>query len=314
MPENSSTRTAKLIAWISVATFALAGCAELPAPAPITEVDYRGCVLSQSDSLDPTLTEVAEYSMNQAAVTYGIQRTDLAVKATKLTTGVKKLVQGGCKLVVVSGADFGAGMVDVATKYPDVNFVYFAEKAEAKIASANLDNLVAYGVDLFEVGIISGFLSADLSTNHYISLACTSGIGETILSGARFGVEKFEVPTQFDSSLADVQIVAGCKDELVATDAVHTYVGYGLDNFHVSRYDAIKDKFATTVVPLLGSKLMDVVAADLESDFIGGSLGSVTATYGNGMLALSPEHNVPLSSATLTKLQTVIADYEATLK
>lgn len=328
MPENSSRRKASLIAWISVATFALAGCAELPNAAPISQVDYRGCVLSQSASTDATLADVSQYSLNQAAVTYGIQRTDLEVPATKLTTGVKKLSKAGCNLVVVAGSGFGPGMAGVAYANPTVNFIYVSEKAEPKISAANLDNLVSYGVDLYEVGIISGYLAADLSKLHYVSLGCGSEIGETLLSGAKLGVSRFdaenEVTTKVDArigslvtsetELPDVQLIGGCANIFAATDSVSAYIGYGRDNYLDSRFESVKSKIATTVVPQLGTKIMEVVASDLEGDFIGGNLGSVTATYGNGLLALSPEREIGINAQTLTKLQTVVADYEATLK
>jgi hypothetical protein len=328
VPENSSRRKASLIAWISVASVALAGCAELPNAAPITPVDYRGCVLSQSDSNDSTLSEVATYSMNQAAVTYGIKRTDLEVTSGKLTSGVKKLAKAGCQLVVVSGSGFGSAIASTASDFPKVNFIYVSEKAEPKISAANLDNLVAYGVDLYEVGIISGYLAADLSQLHYVSLGCSSEIGETLLLGAKYGASKFDsenavetkvvarVGTMVTSEtvLPDVELLAGCAKSFVANDAVRAYIGYGLDNYLDSRFETVKNKIATTVVPQLGSKIMEVVASDLESDFIGGNLGSVTATYGNGLLTLSPDRDIAIDADTLTKLQTVVADYEATLK
>jgi ABC transporter substrate-binding protein PnrA-like len=328
VPENSSRRKASLIAWISVATLALAGCAELPDAAPITSVDYRGCVLSQSDSNDSTLAEVATYSLNQAAVTFGIKRTDLQVPSAKLNSGVKKLAKAGCQLVVVSGSGFGSAMATTATSNPEVNFIYVSEKAEPKISAANLDNLVSYGVDLYEVGIISGYLAADLSQVHYVSLSCSSEIGETILRGAKFGASQFDsenaISTRVDARvgsmvtsetvLPDVELIAGCAKSFVANDAIRAYIGYGRDNFLDSRFESAKNKIATTVVPQLGSKIMEVVASDLEGDFIGGNLGSVTATYGNGLLALSPDREITINTQTLTKLQTVVADYEATLK
>ena len=328
MPENSSRRKASLIAWISVATFALAGCAELPNAAPTTPVDYRGCVLSQSDSSDSTLAEVSNYSMNQAAVTYGIKRTDLEVTSAKLNSGVKKLAKAGCQLVVVSGSGFGSAMPATASSFPDINFIYVSERAEPEISAANLDNLVSYGVDLYEVGIISGYLAADLSQLHYVSLGCSSEIGETLLSGARFGASNFDsehdVTTRVvaragtmataETSLPDVELVAGCAKSFVANDSVRAYIGYGRDNYLDTRFETAKNKIATTVVPQLGSKILEVVASDLEGDFIGGNLGSVTATYGNGLLALSPDRDIAINAETLTKLQTVVADYEATLK
>ena len=328
MPENSFTRKASLIAWISAATLVLTSCAELPIAAPITPVDYRGCVLSQSDTDDRTLTELSEYSMNQAAVTYGIQRTDLSIESTKLASGVKKMVKAGCDLIVVSGIAFKNGLTDLASKNRATNFVYVSEKAESEISSANLDNLISYGVDLYEVGVIAGFLAADLSAKHYVSMACSSGISETILSGAKYGSFRFDTETGTatrvvartgamitpESDLPDVEIIAGCQAAAVPNDAVSAYVGYGRDHYLLPRYSAIKEKLAATVVPQIGAKLLEVVASDLENDFIGGSFGSVTATYGNGLLALSAEHEIPLSANTLTKLQTVIADYEAGLK
>jgi basic membrane lipoprotein Med (substrate-binding protein (PBP1-ABC) superfamily) len=328
VPENSSRRKASLIAWISVAAFALAGCAELPNAAPLTPVDYRGCLLTQSDSSDIALDEVAQYSLNQAAVTYGIARTDLQVKSTKLTSGVTKLVKDGCRLVVVSGSGFGSGVATVAAANPSSNFVYLSEKAEPKISAANLENLVVFGVDLYEVGIISGYLAADLSKVHYVGLGCTSAIGETLLSGAKFGATEYDSENgsttrvvarvgslgTAETLLPDVQLIAGCANEFADTDTVSAYIGYGRDNFLDSRFETAKNKIATTVIPQLGRKILEVVASDLEGDFMGGNLGSVTATYGNGLLTLSPDRDIAISSQTLAKLQTVVADYEATLK
>ena len=328
MPEKTFFKKTSLIALISSLALALTGCAELPNAAPITPVDYRGCLLSQSDSSDSTLAEVVSYSLNQAAVTYGIQRTDFAVTAGKLSSGVKKLKKAGCQLVVVSGSGFGVSMVATASSFPDLNFIYVSEKPEPEISAANLDNLATYGVDLYEVGLISGFLAASLSQVHSVSLGCVSEVGEALLSGARVGAAKFDLQSgastkvlarvanmvTSESVLPDVQLMAGCAESVVANDSVHAYIGYGRDNYLDSRFESVKNKIATTVAPLLGGKIMEVVASDLEGDFIGGSLGSVTATYGNGLLALSPERDIAIDAETLTKLQTVVADYEATLK
>ena len=328
MLENSLIRKTSLVALVSFLAMALSGCAELPDAAPITPVDYRGCLLSQTDSNDSTLAEVATYSLNQAAVTYGIQRTDLDVSSNKLTSGVKKLVKTGCKLVVVSGSGFGSGMVLAASTYPEVNFVYVSEKAEPQISAANLDNLVAYGVDLYEVGLISGYLAADFSELHYVSLGCVSEIGETLLRGAKYGASLFDAEsgvttrvvarvgtlTTAEAVLPDVELIAGCAKSFVANESVRAYIGYGRDNYLDPRFETAMNKIATTVVPQLGSKIMELVASDLEGDFIGGNLGSVTATYGNGLLALSPERDIDIDAQTLANLQTVVADYEATLK
>jgi hypothetical protein len=328
VPENFLKSRFRLIATLSALTFALAGCAELPASAPIEQVDYRGCLVAQSDASDQTLADLADYSLNQAAVSYGIKRTNSAATASKLAPAVKKLTKAECKLIAVAGAGFAQDLIKVAKSYPEANFVYFTDVPTPSLSAANLDNLVVFGVDLHEVGLISGYLAASQSRVHRIALSCGQGLDESFVRGAKWGAAQFDMEADSitrvdarvgsmvtgDTELPDVYLTAGCRGAFKGPDQSPILVGYGRDNFLSADYAAVKSQIAATVTPKIGDKLLEVIASDLEGDFVGGSLGSVTASYGNGLIALAPEHDVTLSAATLTKLQTVVADYEAGLK
>jgi hypothetical protein len=76
----------------------------------------------------------------------------------------------------------------------------------------------------------------------------------------------------------------------------------------------LKPQIAATVIPQAGPRLLELIADDLESEFIGGALGSVGASFTNGGLVISQEHDVPFPAGELEKLEALAETYEISLK
>lgn len=321
------------LALLSAGALLLSGCAELPADAPVTAVDYKACIVEENTPLASPLVEVADYGVKQAVVTYGITRYQLSVIATKLKTTVAKQVKQHCNLIVVSGIGFADQLAEVAKAYPGANFVYVSDQTEPALVNANLENLVVYSVDTYEAGLLSGYLAAGLTDNaKVLSGVCPiDGYVEPFRKGATEGVSKFSVDSGtsienillFDMFPAngpmqpDVTLSGGCgvtEASSTLTQTESKWVGYGLDLYYEPTLSKVKGRIAVTVVPQLAPKLMELIGSDLEGDFIGGRFGSYHATYGNGGLALSPEHDINVPATLTAPLKTMAEDYEASLK
>jgi hypothetical protein len=120
------------------------------------------------------------------------------------------------------------------------------------------------------------------------------------------------------TAMSSMRVMVGCKDELNINSAGYTVLtratGFGRDLFFNTSLGEQNKFVAATVVPQIAPRLLEVIASDLEGDFIGGSLGSAVASFGNGGLKISPEHEVPFPSNVLKQLEQLALDYEITLK
>ena len=329
MPENSLKLRARVAATLAALTFLVTGCSELPADAPTTPVSYRACLITEAATDAPGLNDLADYAIKQAVVTYGIQRTAAKSKVANFSANVKTLTKQGCKLFVVSGQGFAPNLKTVANGAPGANFVFLTEALVPDLVNADLPNLSVYRVDLFEVGLLSGYIGASISKTHLLTEACAAGSGDDFLMGVRSGALHFDMAGNTNTSVssdaslagtqADVVLTAGCPSTYTPVNldaaAVETsFIGYGRDIYSKPNFLADQSRVATTVIPQVAPRLLEVIASDLEGDFIGGAMGSTTALYGNQGLQLAPNHELQISDTTINELQSVSANYEAGLK
>lgn len=333
MPENKSKFKKSAFSALFALTLTLTGCAELPADAPISKVDYKACVISEKDPLPSPLTEIADYAVKQAVVTYGITRDSSSVIPEKFAVTVAKQIKRSCNLLVVSGYGFAAQLADVAKGNPKVNFVFVSDRAHSSLVRSNIENLVVYSVDTYEAGYLSGFLAAGLTGNGKVLTAVcpiigmygafVKGMGAGMTNYTEVTGNKVDEQILFDflppngPNQPDVYIGAGCPPENEVSRLDQTemkLVAYGRDRYADPAFEKVKSRIAATIQPQLGTRILDVIGSDLEGDFIGGTLGSFTATFGNGGLEVSPEHDVNLPPALLERLRVAAADYEASLK
>jgi len=333
VPEKSSTMKPSRLAMISIAVLLLTGCAELPSDAPVTPVDYKACVVEQkAESLSP-LAELADYGVKQAVVTYGIGRSVFTVTDSQFRATVQKQLKQKCSLFVVSGVGFENQLVEVAKMNPSANFVYISDQSSSALVFANLENLVVFSADTFEAGLITGFLAAGLTDNGRVltGVCPVPSFIEPFKAGYDDGIVKYsslsgnpvENIRYFDTLPAngpfqpDVALIGGCpKSETtyVLNNTEAKWVGYGRDLYTDSSMSKLKTRLAANIEPQIGAKVLELIGADLEGDFIGGTFGSFHATYGNGGLQLSPEHDINIPPALIELLKTAALDYETSLK
>jgi hypothetical protein len=327
VPENSLIRRTSLIALVSALTLAISGCSQLPAPAPISEVNYRACLVTEGAIDDMGVNEVADYAIKQAVATYGVKRTVQKSTASKMASSVEKMHKQGCNLIVLSGEGYSPYIDDVVMTRPETNFVYLAQSAQPKLIRADRDNLAIYQIDMYEAGLLTGHLAASMSELNNVAILCEQPGRETFIEGVRAGVERFSgdnsIVVEFNigkaaTAMSSMRVMVGCKDELNINSAGYTVLtratGFGRDLFFNASLGEQNKFVAATVVPQIAPRLLEVIASDLEGDFIGGSLGSAVASFGNGGLKISPEHEVPFPSNVLKQLEQLALDYEITLK
>ena len=307
---------------ISAAILFLGGCAELPAPAPTSTVDYRACVVTDKASENSDLAQVVDYSVKQAVVTYGIHRSTSVANRGNLTKTISKLSKGGCNLFLVQGEEFAPQMDSLVTSNPEKNFVMISNHPIPKLISADRDNLVVYYVDEYEQGLVLGYLSAAIAAGNTFALGCLPPT-EPTWSGIREGILQFDRDTNGLASITlrdssepvGLEILANCKDDFasVITETSGTdtkLVANGLDIYPDTRFKDSKPQIVGTVTTTVGSRIMEVIASDLEGDFVGGSLGSYNANYGNGGITVIGERDITFPTGLMDDLKRVTLDYE----
>lgn len=327
MPEKNLFRKPSLIALATAATLVLASCSPLPAAAPVSEVNYRACLVTETASDQIGINELADYSVKQAVATYGVKRTVLASSATKFVANVKKLVKQGCSMIVVTGDAFSQTLATVVKAHPEVNFLYLAEKAQTALLTEDLGNLAIHQIDMFEAGLLLGHLAASMSELHTVAVLCEQPKDSQMISGIRSGVNRYIADTGVSTQFyvgpefgpgTSMRIALGCKGEFdmngIGYAVATRIVGFGRDLYSNPKLAEQKRFIAATVVPDVRARILEVIASDLEGDFIGGSLGSTVATFGNGGLVVTPEHEVPYPLDEIKFLEQLALDYETTLK
>lgn len=321
MPKTS------LIAVVTSLALALTGCSELPGPAPITPVDYHACLITETATDAMGVNEVADYAMKQAVATYGVKRTVLRSSPAKFAKSVEKLHKQGCNLIALTGDGFAPQVDEMVMTRPETNFLYITESDRPDLIRADRDNLALYQLDLYEAGLLAGHLAASMAELGTVAALCELPEKRQFLAGIRAGIslfnQGFTAQTEFAvgamaSADASVRIAVGCDGELAVgtTDVNQTarFIGYGQDLYLNPILGDYQKNVAATVIPNVRPRILEVIASDLEGDFIGGSLGSVFAKFANGGLIISQEHDIAFPAGELDQLERIALDYETTLK
>lgn len=316
-----------LIALVASVALTLSGCAELPDPAPITPVDYHACLMTETATDSMGVNEVADYAMKQAVATYGVKRTVLRSSPAKFVGSVQKLHKQGCNLIVLTGDGFAPQVDEMVMTRPETNFLYITESAMPDLIRADRDNLALYQLDLYEAGLLAGHLAASMAELSTIAVLCELPEKRQFVSGIRAGISKFNdgstAQVEFAagamaSADASVRIAVGCDGELAVGSSdpnqAARFIGYGQDLYLNPILGEYKKNVAATIIPNVRPRILEVIASDLEGDFIGGSLGSVFAKFANGGLVISQEHEIAFPAGELDQLERIALDYETTLK
>lgn len=266
------------------------------------------------------------YSLNQAVVTFGIQKTVVATNPSKFETTMNRLVKAKCNLISVVGSRFAESLGGVVSANPQTHFLFITDGLIPEILGTDLGNLAVYRVDVYEAGLLAGHLAASFSENRELAVVCGSSVNVRYLDGIRAGVSAFDLQNKVTTRLTsdgnlngmtDVVLNYGCRDQIPTADAYASsfkLVGFGRDLYVDSAFENQKALIAATVIPQAGPRLLELIAADLESEFIGGALGSTVASFNNGGLLISQEHEVAYPAGELDALKALATQYEVSLK
>lgn len=327
VPEKSKKSSLSTIAGFFALAVLISGCATLPADDPIEEVDYRACLVTDGDPMRPGLADTAVYALNQAVVTFGVKKEIAASNPSKFAGTTEKLIDGGCNFIAVVGSRFTDQLVEVVSASPAVNYLFITDSEASEVLKADLPNLAVYTVDVYEAGLLAGHIAASFSENRQLAVVCGKSVNANYFRGIRDGVAAFDRESETVTSvnvensmvvMSDVLLPYGCRDQLNSGSTAYRLpfkvVGFGRDLFFDKELELLQPKVAATVVPQTGERLLEAIAADLESEFIGGILGSTTATYGNRGLVISEEHAIVTPAGERERLNELAVAYELTLK
>lgn len=322
----------RAIALASLLSLTLTGCTSLPADAPVDTIEYKTCLITQDDAigLATGLNELAEYGVKQAVVTYGVGFEGVSSSKTKYASDLKYLVKKKCNSVVVSGPDFALLVGATASANPDINFLYIGAAQNSEKYDGSIGNLAVYEVDLFEAGMVQGYVAAAISKVHRVGLYQQPVLADGgIQDGVRAGARIFDQTNGTQTSVLDVVALLadysmpGSVDvalipsnanldvaipELVNSKA--NIITLGGDAYESDVFKEVRSQLFTSVRPEVPTRIMEMVAADLEGEFIGGTLGSTTATFGNGGIKLTPEHEQNYPAGLLDAIKHFTLDYE----
>ncbi len=326
VPEIPANRAIFKIAGLLALAGLLTGCAALPKDASIESVNYRACLVTDGDALRPGLADSSVFSLNQAVVTFGIKKKIIESNPSKFETTIQDFVKSKCSFIAVVGSRFTQFVQPAVEANPATHFLFITDGSDQALLAANLENLAVYRVDVYEAGLLAGHLSASASTTHQLVVGCRGAVNAEYLDGLRAGASSFDAEaktsTSVNSSSAllvdpDVLLVYGCRDEIPSDPEnlkQFKLVGYGRDLFFDPALEIAKPNVLATIIPQAGPRFFEAIAADLESEFIGGTLGSTVASYGNGGLIISEEHLIALPTGELEKLKGLAEEYEMTFK
>jgi hypothetical protein len=237
---------------------------------------------------------------------------------------VGTLLKEKCNLIAIVGSRFTDYMVPLANSNPETHFLFITEASDRSLLKADLQNLASYRVDVYEAGLLAGYVAASISESRQLATLCGNSVNSGYLAGVRAGAAAFDVEQETNTTVnagavtfSDVLLPYGCRDEIpLGTDFQTPFklVGYGRDLYFEPELELVKPFVVATIIPQAGSRLLEIIAADLESEYIGGTLGSTVASYGNGGLVISDEHALPLPAGELEKLRVLAEEYETSFK
>lgn len=330
--KTSGERKLRAIALASLLSLALTGCATLPADAPVEKVEYQTCLITQDDAAGRAtgLNELSEYGVKQAVVAYGVGLESASSSKGKYAADLQYLVKKKCNSIVVSGPDFGLLVGDSALANPDINFLYVGAAQNSEKFDGSIGNLAVYEVDLIEAGMIQGYLAASISKVHRVGLYQQPAVADGgIQAGVRAGARVFDQVGGTQTSvlevvalLADYSMPGSVDVALVPSNAnlevaipelvnsKANIIALGGDAYENDVFKDVRSQLFTSVRPEVPTRIMEMVAADLEGEFIGGTLGSTTATFGNGGIKLTPEHEQNYPAGLLDAIKHFTLDYE----
>ena len=330
--KTSGDRKIRAIALAGFLAFTLTGCASLPADAPVEKVDYKACLITQDDAFGRAtgLNELSEYGVKQGVVTYGVGFESASSSKAKYTADMKSLVKKKCNSIVVSGPEFGPLVGASAVANPDINFLYVAPTQDSLNIDGSIGNLAVYAVDQFETGMVQGYVAASISKLNRVGLYLQPDLDDRgIQAGIRAGVAAFDLERGVTTGVyvigfltADYSSPNAVDVALVPTNAMEpaaiprvknskaTIVALGGDLYENDDYKELRPQIFTSVTPSVASRIMELIAADLEGEFIGGTLGSTTATFGNGGIKLTQEHEQNYPAGLLDAITHFTLDYE----
>lgn len=326
MPEKSLTRAILRVAGAFALAGLLSGCTTLPSDSKVETVEYQACLLTDGDARRPGIADSAVYSLNQAVVTFGIKKNIVESNPSKFEVASNTLVKAKCNLIAIAGSRFTPLIQPLVEANPDIHFLFITDGDDRSLLAANLENLAVYRIDVYESGLLAGHIAASVTANRQLGVVCGSAVNQQYLEGIRAGVEAYDLENETNTTvysgtsmvaIADVLLPFGCRDQIPnETDNRMPFklVGYGRDLYADPELSPSKSLVAATVVPQAGPRLFEIIAADLESEFIGGTLGSMVASFGNGGLVISDEHEVPLPSGELDALKLLAQQYETSFK
>lgn len=302
-----------LIAVFSSITLALSGCATIPTSDPVSKVDYRACLVSQTKTDSVGVNDVADYAIKQAVVTFGVKRSVAKTSIEKFSGTTRNLINQGCNLIVVSGSDFESRLMSIAKANANVNFLFLTNSfADSDVP----DNVMVTEIDEQEAGFLMGHLAASAAENHRVRLACTTASKASLIGGIRHGISEFDKQFGTETLLirsateADIQVVLGCPNEFGETGSKPLLVGFGRDLYFKDEYAESRSQILATLVPQINSQILEVISADLDGIFSGGPMATKTFGFANGGIQLSVEHEVPLPEGELSRLEELAKIYE----
>lgn len=325
MPENKPSRAIASISAVLAFAGLLSGCATLPEDATIEPVDYRACLVTDGAADRAGLNDSALYSLNEAVVSFGIKKTIIAANPSKFIKVTDKLIKAECHLIAVVGSRFSESLKDVVATNPATNFLFITDGSDRALVAEDLPNLVVYRIDLYEAGLLAGHIASSFTETRSLTVVCNR-TATPFLSGVKAGAAQFDLEngtlTLVNSGLmqtpsSDVLLPYNCTKPIVLqpdSPSNNKLVGYGRDLYLEPSLAEVKESIGATIIPGAGPRLLEAIAADLESEFIGGKLGSTTASFGNGGLLISDEHAIALPSGELQKLKDLAMAYETSFK
>ena len=333
MLKTSGASRFRAITLAGLLTFALAGCASLPADAPVEKVDYKGCVITQGDAFGSAtgLNELSEYGVKQAVVTYGVSFAKAEANRSDFAGAVKSLAKKGCNAIIASGPDFAGLIAAAAVANPDINFLFVGDSArDANAIDGSIGNLAVYLVDLYEAGMVQGYTAASLSQLHSIALYLQPQVDDGgIQAGIRAGVAIYDEENRTQTNVyiagvlmadyskpgaSDIALIPANADLMNAIPELKnskvTVVALGNDFYELDGTKDFRAQIFGSIRPEVATRIMEMIAADLEGEFIGGTLGSTTATFGNGGIKLTPEHEQAYPAGLLDAIRHFTLDFE----
>jgi len=215
---------------------------------------------------------------------YGIQNVCMEVpEVTDTANSIRTLISQGCNFIVISSSDYEDGMKEVASEYPNVKFLYLADKVtgDANIISTEY----AENEAAFLLGVLAGRLTKANNVGGVLAIK-----GDTVQEKYRYGFTagvqavnpSCQVQMAYTNSYADIN-----KGNEVATamytkgaDFVGTFAGAcNLGVFNAAKaagegkycfgaakgqFDKMPDKIVASLVKPVDKAILSIIGDYIE--------------------------------------------------